>query len=327
MPVNAPAAFVTPPSGFHNQETAKGGKPMLLRKISKLCASRELTWRYVSNFRPAINYRLNPVACPGESGRILRSLRRDGIATTTAAALPAAADAFQELRCHAFEVLRQKRNEIEAARAAALAPDPTGKAYTLEVLGPTPRMDPASPFARFALDHLLPIANNYFSMWTRLRQWNLWYTFPTQHPARASQLWHRDLDDLHLVLKVFIYLTDVDRGAGPFTYARGSQRTHCEPEYLFRDGHTGRADDRQMAAVIPPDRWLECTGEAGSMVFADTHGYHKGGLARTRDRIMYICMFTSPLAHSKDQFERPAVIPEMPKIRAQAFALAPPTRG
>jgi hypothetical protein len=128
-------------------------------------------------------------------------------------------------------------------------------------------------------------------------------------------------------VKVFIYLTDVDQGAGPFTYARGSQRMRREPEYLFRDGHTGRADDRRMAAVVTPDRWLECTGPAGSIVFADTHGYHKGGLARTRDRIMYICMFTSPLAHSKDQFERPAVIPEMPKIRAQAFALAPPTRG
>ena len=49
--------------------------------------------------------------------------------------------------------------------------------------------------------------------------------FASTRPARDSQLWHRDpANDEHL-LKVFVYLTDVDEGAGPFMYAAG---THPE---------------------------------------------------------------------------------------------------
>jgi hypothetical protein len=29
------------------------------------------------------------------------------------------------------------------------------------------------------------------------------------------------------------------------------------------------------------------------MIFADTHGYHKGGLARERDRLLYVAEYTS----------------------------------
>jgi ectoine hydroxylase-related dioxygenase (phytanoyl-CoA dioxygenase family) len=35
--------------------------------------------------------------------------------------------------------------------------------------------------------------------------------------------WHRDYNDQHLV-KVFVYLVDVDEGTGPFEYVPGSAR-------------------------------------------------------------------------------------------------------
>ncbi len=37
----------------------------------------------------------------------------------------------------------------------------------------------------------------------------------------ASQRWHRDYNDKHL-LKVFLYMSDVDEAAGPFEYVPGN---------------------------------------------------------------------------------------------------------
>lgn len=302
----------------------------LLRKVAKAAGRHEVTWRYVMNFRAAMHHRLHRSACSGESARVLETLRRDGVAVTSVDALFGGSGVLEELMRVARTVCSANADKIAAARELALSPDcdPLTKPFTLEVLGSRPKLDLDSIFVRVALDRrVLDIANAYFGMSTRLREWNLWYTFATPHPARSSQLWHRDYDDLHRVLKGFVYLTDVDEGAGPFTYARGSHAggkdLRREPDYISREGHTTRSDDAQMAEAVTPDRWLTCTGCAGTVVFADTHGYHKGGLARAHDRLMHICMYTSPLAQSVELFERTgrALLPSDP---VQAFALAPP---
>ena len=75
---------------------------------------------------------------------------------------------------------------------------------------------------RFALQApIVDVANAYFNMFTRVSYFNIWHTFSTPVHARATQLWHRDPEDRY-ILKVFLYLSDVDDGAGPFTYAAGS---------------------------------------------------------------------------------------------------------
>jgi hypothetical protein len=75
-----------------------------------------------------------------------------------------------------------------------------------------------------------------------------------------------------------------------------------------------------MAAVVPESQWIPCVGPKGTIVFADTRGYHKGGLARERDRIMYTCMFTSQASRVQEWFELPADLP-VPAAKEQAFAL------
>ena len=51
-----------------------------------------------------------------------------------------------------------------------------------------------------------------------------------------------------------------------------------------------------MAEVVPAERWVKGTGPRGTLIFADTRGYHKGGLARERDRLLYTCQFLSKAA-------------------------------
>jgi hypothetical protein len=174
------------------------------------------------------------------------------------------------------------------------------KPFSCQLLSEQKAWDREDIFFRFAVHkEILQVVNAYLNMFARLSYVDVWHTFATDRPARSSQLWHSDHDDLYYILKLFVYLSDVDEGAGPFTYAAGTHHfgnLRRRPAYLFREGQTTRSDDSQMAEIIPPARWVQALGEKGTIVFADTRGYHKGGLARKSDRLMYVCRFTAPSA-------------------------------
>ena len=61
-------------------------------------------------------------------------------------------------------------------------------------------------------------------MWSKLEYVDVWYSVPQPEAAEriSSQRWHRDYNDKHL-LKVFLYLVDVDESMGPFQFVAGSQ--------------------------------------------------------------------------------------------------------
>ena len=296
-----------------------------LHRVARAGRNWEPTWRYLFNFSPTVKYRVAGQAPSGEAANVLNTLNRHGVAVTSVEKLLGSLSLFDELRGAVDTRERDMAPAIERARAAAAAPQ-TGeikKEFIYPLLGERPTLDVSDIHLRFALETpLLAIANGYFGMYTRLRYYNVWHTFTTQGEAHSSQLWHADRDDLHYVLKVFVNMSDVDAGAGPFTYAPG---THAKgsrrraPAYIFKEGNTTRSTDAQMAQVVPPEEWVTSMGRAGTIILADTRGYHKGGLARERDRIMYTCMFTSSTA-LLELFDRPSHL-TLPANPAQAFAV------
>jgi len=282
-----------------------------------------LKWRYIDNFAPWLAYRFDRPPLSGEADRVLSELDRNGIAITTAQALLGPNSLYTELTAAVDSLQRVLAERVAAARAAAKNPE-SHKSYILNLLGDRPRLDPQSIYVRFALQRpVLQIANAYFGMYTRLRFYNVWHTFATSTPPQDSQLWHRDPEDYY-ILKMFVYLSDVGEDAGPVTYAAGSHLKvglPREPSYIKRRGDAKRTEDSQMAKVLPSEQWIQVTGPKGTIIFADTRGFHKGGLARERDRVMYLCMFTSQAANCADYFERPSSI-DIPLEKEQAFALA-----
>jgi hypothetical protein len=142
----------------------------------------------------------------------------------------------------------------------------------------------------------------------------VWHNLPTGQPPRESQLWHRDPEDRY-VLKLFVYMSDVDFESGalsyiPGTHARGNVKT--EPQStIVKEGDTfvRRTDDAQMSAMIPKEKWITAIGNKGTIVLVDTRGYHKGGWAQERDRIIYTCMFSSQASVYPDVFTRDFHIP------------------
>jgi hypothetical protein len=294
-----------------------------LRRLVRGGRRFEPTWRYVFNLHPTLSYHLSRSALQGDAARVLADLNRHGVAMTSVPALLGTDSCYGEL-CSRVEGLQTSmETEIEEAQAGADNPSTIGKKkFILEYLGRNPKFDPAGVYARFALEkNVLGVANAYLGMLSRLRYYNVWHTFPTQTEARESQLWHRDREDF-LIVKVFLYLSDVDEGAGPFTYARGTHpkgNPRKEAAYSL-EGNVKRSTDAQMAAVVPAERWFHGVGPKGTIIFADTRGYHRGGLARERARVMYTAMFTSPASESEEfMVDGPRF--RFPLGREQAFAV------
>lgn len=149
------------------------------------------------------------------------------------------------------------------------------------------------PLLEVALDvKLLEIVAAYLGMWPALHSIGAWLNYPTNESATSSQLWHHDPEDLK-VIKTFIYLEDVGEENGPFTYVPGTHPfgTHV-PKAEQRRVKERLADD-QIADVFPPGTWRICTGPAGTMILADTIGYHRGGKPRVGMRLLVTFTYTS----------------------------------
>ncbi len=274
-----------------------------MRSVVKSVKKTDLVWRYGYNLAPTINYKINNKNRLNDIEKgILKQLNSDGIAVTSVGELFDGNSEFQALDIATKSLLENRKQEIDELKSMANNPAIGSKTFNLEMLGSELTFDPESTFARFALNNrLLNIANAYFGMYAKLRYYNVWKTFASQGDARESQLWHFDRED-NYILKLFLYLDDVDEGAGPFTYAPGTHRKgrFCSiaPEFFVESG-VRRTTDDQMSAVFPKENWKKGTGKKGTIIFADTRGFHKGGEARTKDRLMYTCMYTSRASESK----------------------------
>lgn len=282
-----------------------------LRSAVRSLRNNEFVWRYGLNFTPSLEFALESRNSFNRTEKLMiDTLNRDGIAVTTINDLFGESLELDRLSIAAERMLESRRDEVQALGESAADTSRIGdKTFNLELLGSELTFDPSDVFARFAVSSaILNIANAYLGMHAQLRYFNVWYTFATHAAARESQLWHFDRED-NYILKVFVYLKDVGAGAGPFTYAPGTHRKgphwNRRPE-SFIEKNVLRSTDDQMDLVIPRDKWVSGIGKKGTVIFADTRGYHKGGEARRENRLMFTCMFTSPASDSKRLLRYPS---------------------
>jgi len=183
------------------------------------------------------------------------------------------------------------------------------KSFLVELVQGASVHEADSPLLKVALDtKLLEIVASYLGLWPSLYSIGAWLNYPIGEPPMSSQLWHRDPEDLKII-KVFIYLVDVNEECGPFCYIPGTQsfgkRANLVP--LHKDGI--RITDEEMATAIGPENWIKCMGPVGTMILADTVGFHRGGYAKHGNRILITFTYTSgiPLKPRKARVkERPA---------------------
>jgi ectoine hydroxylase-related dioxygenase (phytanoyl-CoA dioxygenase family) len=155
------------------------------------------------------------------------------------------------------------------------------------------------PWLRIGVsDRVLDVVNSYFDMWSKLTYVDLWYTPPAPPGVTrvSSQRWHRDYNDAHLV-KIFIYLDDVDEETGPLDYVPASTPGgEYENEWPWRPVSNDLYPPQDVfEARIPKSAQVSLTGGAGSMAFCNTSGFHRGGyVTGTKPRVMAVYNYSSP---------------------------------
>jgi hypothetical protein len=241
-------------------------------------AAVHANWR-LRNRRRALRRR------PADPGleRLTGALRRDGVATAAFEQVFAERALFEEAD-ECAQTLAEQAVDHAAAHAG------TKDSFLVKLAHGAFPAD--HPFVRIALHpHVLGIANGYLRLRSTLRALELWHTRPTPGAPVQTQLWHRDADDV-MNVKLFVYFSNVTPAAGPLTYA---PRTHPRGDRRALPEHDlhRRSTDEQMAVAVPEPDWRVLTGAPGTIVLADTCGYHKQRKPESEERVTLVAHYVS----------------------------------
>ena len=108
-------------------------------------------------------------------------------------------------------------------------------------------------------------------------------------------------------MKLFVYLTDVDAGAGPHVMVSGShnrgerqkrfdvlkeQDTTENGALLEAFRHANRFEDRHVKAFFGAENLISIDGRAGDAFLVDTAAVHKGLLPKSADRLVFQALYS-----------------------------------
>lgn len=281
-------------------------------------------WFYVVNRKNRHIFEAHQSGLSAVQQRIVSDLTRDGIAVANMDELFPGSDMMIRFQTYVTQEVAEAETK-------------THKSFLKNVWDAVPIIDMKNPFVPLALsDMILTTVNEYMRMCSYFFYLTLNITTPVKPGSEAiqSQRWHGDPED-KIMCKVFLYLTDVDEGSGPFMYVLGTQYGG-RWRHLFHDQPPRgmRAPDRPINEFVPESDMKLCTGKAGTIIFCDTSGYHRGGYATKRERIMLTLGYCSkasvyPLRFQftdsfREDFERTKPSPAV--LHALAFSRGKLTR-
>jgi hypothetical protein len=245
--------------------------------------------RLLSNRRARSLYASHRPSLDGVQIRVVKEVHEQGYS-----ALPFA-ELFPE---SVWEAVSAEGAEfVRATESGELQAGARGKDFLIRKYDEHGSVPLDNPWLSVCLSRkMLDIANEYLQLWSKLEYVDMWYSIPVGADAerKASQIWHRDFNDLHL-LKAFLYLSDVDEQSGPFEYVPGSQ-----PGGRYAGVHPwapmaiGRISDKELAKYVQADDVRTFTAPKGTIIFCNTSGLHRGGFAETRPRVLAPVTYCSP---------------------------------
>jgi hypothetical protein len=178
-----------------------------------------------------------------------------------------------------------------------------GDDYIIKIHPEGPTLALEHPLLQLGLaGPLLPIVNAYLRMWSKLIYTDVWHTMPVPTDQRiGSQGWHRDPEDGRMI-KVYLYFADVDQSAGPMEYVVGSSRGGRYEALWPWQAQATQAHRypkaEELEARVPAADRISCVGSAGTCIFCDTSGLHRGGISSGSPRILATWTFVTPASIS-----------------------------
>lgn len=293
-----------------------------LRALLGRTINNELAFRWMNRdyVRGLANLPAPPLNAAGV--RVARDLKANGIAFANFSEffeptfLDKVGDAFNGFR----DAFNAKRGN-EELKGKEVFLDTIHKAHTFQTNDPVSEYLAAPTFAA--------ISCKYMDMVPRYVGSSFWHTKPAPSDNRAySQMWHRDYNDRRLV-KIFLYLNDVGDQNGYFehitgTHAYGSQGKSFDQ--IGPDGYRAYPDQQAIEKLandagtlklseVPANRrfgdaapWhgkikvVQCQGSAGTLIFADTFGLHRGGYVKQGHRDMIMSTYSTNYNVHKPHF-------------------------
>jgi hypothetical protein len=227
--------------------------------------------------------------------QLIDDLKRDGVAMVAVDDL-LPEPRFREIQAWGDRLLERQDvvAKVEAIRAGK-CPDraKSDKFYVVRPLGDVPVFDMRDAVVQVSLsDPILRIVTGYLALLSRLPVMDLWYNIATGGPSQYSQRWHRDPDD-RKILKTFLYLHDVGDQHGPFCFIPG---THHPGPFAQKIARLNYPDNDAVERRFPEGSRRVCTGKAGTLVFCDTTGLHKGGQVLEGTRFVFTGVYQSSAA-------------------------------
>lgn len=144
---------------------------------------------------------------------------------------------------------------------------------------------------RFGLsDRMLDIAENYLGMPARYYGADVRREVADGRPPHDVRQWHRDVED-YRVLKILLWLNDVDADGGPFAYVPRSSSARAVERLRYVGGFIS---DEKLRCYVPEDQWCLATGSKWTAVMPDTaQVLHRATPPRARDRYSVTFTWTS----------------------------------
>lgn len=303
--------------------------------ISSLLYYRTMTtwpiWYFLLNRKPRSFWAKHMPRLDKKQEDIVCSLARDGIAITHISEFLPTDDLFSAIQDFVGQKLNETENQekvrlqhesLMRSLAAAHGKKIRKRDFAVFLWSSmlNPNIDQNSLMCLSLHERLLGVIGHYLGLSPRLHLFNLirTITMPEGSGEQLAQRWHRDPEDKKMI-KVFLYCTDVlDRGAGPFIYVRGSHYGG-KWRHLFPQrppvGHYPQ--DGAVEKIIPQKDVTVCLGKAGTLIFCDTSGLHKGGYCTAKERVMYTVGYVSRAATIGISYKVPA-LSEIQKLPALA---------
>lgn len=266
--------------------------------------TRSLVWRFLNRSGKNL-YKAYPPNLNWLQKNVLDDLVEHGISLVHLDELFPGKDVTSEL----IEEVQHQKKEAKIGEK---------KPFLQYVLGENSILDLKNPFIRLSLrPEILDIVNSYLGMCSKLIYFDLAITkvMHTGEPPLGSQRWHRDRG-INRMVKVFIYLVDVDEESGPFTYvlqshAGGRWRTLFPQKQFGRHGFY--PPEGSVDHIVPKDDMKCCIGRAGTVIFCDTTGLHKGGFSTSKQRIMFTSAYVAKGDVQRPEFRYPTDFKERAK--------------
>jgi ectoine hydroxylase-related dioxygenase (phytanoyl-CoA dioxygenase family) len=260
-------------------------------------ATYELHDRVLANRAARRRYAHEPPPLDAVQQGIVERLREEGYAVLPFAELVPDPDVRNELEAEAARFVAETEAELAREREggeASLRRRP-GKEFVVRKYAYDVQLGLDDAWLRLGLNsRLLDVANTYLGMWAKLEYVDVWYTPPVEDAERrSSQRWHRDFNDRHL-LKAFLYLVDVDEETGPFEYVPGTAPGgELDGLWPWRPLGDNYPPEDELAAKIA-ERAVSFTAPKGTLIFCNTAGFHRGGFAVGKPRVLATVTYSSP---------------------------------